>query len=169
MWGKLLKIVWPKMALDVKCPALCLRLRLLFMKRADKEIHILDLIIICLHLTLNSVLQYSGTIMGPLTALLLPAPSVRYTLPQQRMNSLLHLRIFKWPERGQESMGFWSGHSVTLIDYGAIIIEPTCAYCTVGSYASLSVCPSVRHWIIIHISGSNRVRNLKLYHNILRL
>ncbi len=83
------------MALDVKRPALRLRLRLLFMKRADKEIHILDLIIICLHLTLNSVLQYSGTIMGPLTALLLPAPSVRYTLPQQRMNSLLHLRIFK--------------------------------------------------------------------------
>ncbi len=25
-----------------------------------------------------------------------------------------------------------------------LFIEPTCAYCTVGSYASLSICPSVR-------------------------
>ena len=36
--------------------------------------------------------------------------------------------------------------------------EPTCAYCTVGSYASLSVRPSVRlsvyHWIKIHISAN---------------
>ena len=40
------------------------------------------------------------------------------------------------------------------------IFEPTCAYCTVDSYASLSVCLSVSlsvcHWIIIHISKSNR-------------
>ena len=40
-----------------------------------------------------------------------------------------------------------------------IIFEPTCAYCTVGSYASLSVCLSVCHvtkiyWIKIHISKS---------------
>ena len=50
------------------------------------------------------------------------------------------------------------------------IFEPTCAHCTVGSYASLSVRPSVRpsvcHWIIIHISASNRARDLKLYHNV---
>ncbi len=33
---------------------------------------------------------------------------------------------------------------------------------------NLSVCLSVCHWIIIHISESIRVRNLKLYHNILK-
>ncbi len=49
------------------------------------------------------------------------------------------------------------------------IFEPTCAYCTVGSYASLSVCLSVCHWIIIHNSKSNWDRKLKLYQNILCL
>ena len=50
-----------------------------------------------------------------------------------------------------------------------IIFEPNCAYCTVGSYASLSVHLSVCHWIIIDIMESYIVRNLKLYHNIPRL
>ncbi len=30
----------------------------------------------------------------------------------------------------------------------------------------VAFCPSVRHWIISHILESNRVRNLKLYHNL---
>ncbi len=54
------------------------------------------------------------------------------------------------------------------------LFEPTCAFCTVGSYAPLSVRPSVRpygldqksDWTIIHISESIRVRGLKFYHNI---
>ena len=44
-------------------------------------------------------------------------------------------------------------------------IEPTCALCTVGSFVSLSVCPSVclsgldqKYWTIIHISKSIRAR-----------
>ncbi len=43
----------------------------------------------------------------------------------------------------------WTGHP-------AILLEPTCAFCTVGSYASLSVCLSVcvdwtrNYWIILH-------------------
>ena len=49
-------------------------------------------------------------------------------------------------------------------------IEPTCAYCTVGSYALLSVCLSVClstfHWIKIHISETIKARGPKLYHNI---
>ncbi len=45
-------------------------------------------------------------------------------------------------------------------------IEPTCAYCTVGSYASLSVRLSVCHWIIIHISKSITAMNLKLCNSI---
>ena len=43
------------------------------------------------------------------------------------------------------------------------IVEPTCAYCTRGSYASLSVCPSVCHWIIIHISLDNNSYLRKYY------
>ena len=47
----------------------------------------------------------------------------------------------------------------------ASFVEPTCAFCTVGSYASLSVCPSVcpygldqkSDWIIIHISESDKL------------
>ncbi len=46
------------------------------------------------------------------------------------------------------------------------IIEPTCAFCMVGSYTSLSVCPygldQKSDWIIIHISESIRGRTLKL-------
>ncbi len=61
-----------------------------------------------------------------------------------------------------------------LWNHFTIIFEPTCAYCTVGSYASLSlrlsvrpsVCPSVYHWIIIHISKSIIAMNLKLCHSI---
>ncbi len=51
-----------------------------------------------------------------------------------------------------------------------VIIEPTCAYYTVGLYASLSVCHAVRlDWTIVHISQSIRDRNLKFYHIVLRL
>ncbi len=48
-------------------------------------------------------------------------------------------------------------------------IEPTCAYCTVGSYALLSVRLSVRPSVTllkIHISESIKGRNLKRYHSI---
>ena len=38
-----------------------------------------------------------------------------------------------------------------------------------GGLICIAFCLSVCHWMIIHISGSNQVRNLKLYHNILRL
>ncbi len=43
------------------------------------------------------------------------------------------------------------------------LFEPTCTYCKVDSYTSLSVCSSVCHWTIIHISGSiiHVARNLK--------
>ncbi len=47
------------------------------------------------------------------------------------------------------------------------IFEPTCAYCTVGSYASLSIRLSVRPSVTllqIHISESIIGRSLKLYH-----
>ena len=48
-----------------------------------------------------------------------------------------------------------------------ILFEPTCAYCTVGSYASLSVRPSVRlsvfHWVIFYISESIIAMNLKVF------
>ncbi len=48
--------------------------------------------------------------------------------------------------------------------------EPTCAVCTVGSYASLSVCSlsglHQKSWKIIHISESIKVRSLKLHHNL---
>ncbi len=53
--------------------------------------------------------------------------------------------------------------SVKLLEY---FFEPTCVYCTVGSYVSLSVRLSVRHWIIIHISESIIAMNLKLCHSI---
>ncbi len=52
-------------------------------------------------------------------------------------------------------------------------IEPTCAYCTMGSYASLSVRPSVRLSVClsvtllkIHISESIIGMSLKLYHSV---
>ncbi len=51
------------------------------------------------------------------------------------------------------------------------VFEPTCALCTVGSYASLSVCLSVclsgldqKYWMIIYISKSIRARMVKLSH-----
>ena len=64
---------------------------------------------------------------------------------------------------------FWS---ICLIEYYSIF-EPTCAYCTVGSYASLSVRPSVCPPVClsvtllkIHNSESIIGRGLKLYHSI---
>ncbi len=51
-----------------------------------------------------------------------------------------------------------------------IFIDPTCAYCTVGSYAWLSVRPSGldqnSDWTIIHISEIIRASSLKLHHNV---
>ncbi len=52
--------------------------------------------------------------------------------------------------------------SIKFLSQTSHVFEPTCALCTVGSYASLSVCPSVclsgldqkSHWTIIHISKS---------------
>ncbi len=47
------------------------------------------------------------------------------------------------------------------------VFEPTCAYCTVVSYVSLSVCPSVYHWIIIHSKwGEYWGRGLGLITNV---
>ena len=51
------------------------------------------------------------------------------------------------------------------------IFEPTCACCTVGSYAALSVCClsglyQNSDWIIIHISESIVGRSLKLHHSV---
>ena len=43
-----------------------------------------------------------------------------------------------------------------VILFNFLVFEPTCANCTVGSYASLSVCPWLdkNYWTIIHISES---------------
>ena len=38
-----------------------------------------------------------------------------------------------------------TGRNFLLLAY-SYFIEPTCANCTVGSYSSLSVCPTVCHW-----------------------
>lgn len=54
------------------------------------------------------------------------------------------------------------------------MIQPACATCPVGSYASLLLCRSVVWTLpntleIIHILENIKVRNLKFYHNILSL
>ena len=65
------------------------------------------------------------------------------------------------------------GHPKKMQTFSDFIIEPTCASCTVGSYASLSVFLSVlclysgldRKWEkIIHISKSIIAINMKLGH-----
>ena len=77
---------------------------------------------------------------------------------------LRYTGTLKWPDI-KYLIDLSDQHYDRLKNFGARIFEPTCAHCTVGSYASLSVCLSSldqnSDLIVIHISKSIAPRVMK--------